>query len=107
MIEVRACASHEEVRDALNAISHYFGQENQLDMKDDPNGGFGGFMAMLPAQQDGALYYQIVACDAAGTKCAVSTGGRRKWHTVAVSSDPARPRPAPLDTPSKAPASVP
>src|ERR1044072_2720574 len=30
-IEVRACASHEELRDALNAISHYFGQENQLE----------------------------------------------------------------------------
>jgi predicted acetyltransferase len=30
-IEVRACSSHEELRDALNAISHYFGQENQLE----------------------------------------------------------------------------
>ena len=30
-IEVRTCATHEELRDALNAISHYFGQENQLE----------------------------------------------------------------------------
>ncbi len=30
-IEVRPCASAEELRDALNAISHYTGQENQLE----------------------------------------------------------------------------
>src|SRR5216684_4654338 len=30
-IEVRACSSVEELRDALNAISHYFGHENQLE----------------------------------------------------------------------------
>jgi predicted acetyltransferase len=30
-IEIRACSSHEELRDALNAISHYFGQQNQLE----------------------------------------------------------------------------
>jgi predicted acetyltransferase len=30
-IEVRPCASPEELRDSLNAIGHYFGQENQLD----------------------------------------------------------------------------
>jgi hypothetical protein len=30
-IQVRACASLEELRDALNAISHYFGHENQLE----------------------------------------------------------------------------
>ena len=30
-IEVRSCASLEEVRDALNVISHYFGQENELE----------------------------------------------------------------------------
>src|SRR5438874_5889102 len=29
-IEVRACASLEELRDALNVISHYFGNENDL-----------------------------------------------------------------------------
>jgi len=30
-IKVRACSSAEELRDALNAISHYFGAENQLE----------------------------------------------------------------------------
>src|SRR3954447_12169105 len=30
-IKVRACSSAEELRDALNAISHYFGGENQLE----------------------------------------------------------------------------
>jgi predicted acetyltransferase len=30
-IEVRPCASVEELRDSLNAISHYFGHENQLE----------------------------------------------------------------------------
>jgi predicted acetyltransferase len=30
-IEVRPCASVEELRDALNVISHYFGSENQLE----------------------------------------------------------------------------
>ena len=27
-IDVRPCSSPEELRDSLNAISHYFGQEN-------------------------------------------------------------------------------
>jgi predicted acetyltransferase len=30
-IEVRACSSVEELRDALNVISHYFGRENDLE----------------------------------------------------------------------------
>jgi predicted acetyltransferase len=30
-IDVRPCASHEELRDALNVIGHYFGQENQVE----------------------------------------------------------------------------
>ena len=30
-IEVRACTSVEELRDAVNAISHYFGAETQLE----------------------------------------------------------------------------
>ncbi len=30
-IEVRPCSSTEELRDALNAIGHYFGHENQLE----------------------------------------------------------------------------
>jgi hypothetical protein len=83
------------------------GQERLLDMQEDPSGGLGGFKAVLPAQADGALYFQIVACDASGAKCAVDTGGRRRWHGVAVTSDPAKARPAPLDAVSKAPPSLP
>ncbi len=30
-IEIRACSSVDEVRDALNVISHYFGQENETE----------------------------------------------------------------------------
>src|SRR4051794_41982971 len=30
-IEVRPCATHEELRDALNAIGHYFGYANELE----------------------------------------------------------------------------
>ena len=30
-IEVRTCASVEELRDGLNAINHYFGHESQLE----------------------------------------------------------------------------
>jgi predicted acetyltransferase len=30
-VDVRPCSSHEELRDALNAISHYFGHQNQLE----------------------------------------------------------------------------
>jgi predicted acetyltransferase len=30
-VDVRPCSSHEELRDALNAISHYFGHENHLE----------------------------------------------------------------------------
>jgi hypothetical protein len=83
------------------------GQETQLDMQDDPTGGIGGFKAVLPALRDGALYYQIVACDASGAKCAVDTGGRRRWHAVAVTADPKKARVAPLDVASKAPSSIP
>ncbi|MCW2965499.1 MAG: putative N-acetyltransferase, partial [Actinomycetia bacterium] len=30
-VDIRACASVEELRDALNAIGHYFGHESQLE----------------------------------------------------------------------------
>src|SRR6476469_360360 len=30
-IEIRPCSSTEDLRDALNAISHYFGSENTLE----------------------------------------------------------------------------
>jgi hypothetical protein len=83
------------------------GQEQITDMQPDPTGGLGGFKAELPPQSPGAVYYQVVACDAAGSKCAVSTGSKRKWHAVAI-APAAGSRPAALDAASsKAPASLP
>ena len=83
------------------------GQDQQADMLPDPNGGFGGFKAELPAQADGAIYYQVVACDDAGKKCAVDTGSKKKWHGAAVGTKGSEP-PLPLNAASsKAPASLP
>ncbi len=83
------------------------GQDQQANMLPDPNGGFGGFKAELPAQADGAVYYQIVACDDAGTKCAVDTGSKKKWHGTAVGEKGSE-VPLPLNaSSSKAPASLP
>ena len=64
------------------------GQEQVTDMKPDASGGLGGFKAELPPQPGGAVYYQVVACDASGKKCAVSTGSKRKWHAVAIAASP-------------------
>jgi hypothetical protein len=83
------------------------GQEQVTDMRPDASGGLGGFKAELPPQGAGAVYYQIVACDASGQKCAVSTGGRRKWHAVAIAATPGA-KPAALQVASsKSPASLP
>jgi hypothetical protein len=83
------------------------GQEQVTDMRPDPSGGLGGFRAELPPQAAGAVYYQVVACDASGQKCAVSTGGRRKWHAVAIAAA-AGAKPAVLQVASsKSPASLP
>ena len=82
------------------------GQDQQVDMLPDPNGGFGGFKAELPAQADGAVYYQIVACDDAGKKCVVDTGSKKKWHGAAVGPKGSE-APMPLNaTSSKVPAEV-
>jgi hypothetical protein len=83
------------------------GQDQVTDMQPDASGGLGGFKAELPPQTPGAIYYQVVACDPSGAKCAVSTGSKRKWHAVAISSAPGAKPPA-LDIPSsKAPRALP
>jgi hypothetical protein len=83
------------------------GQEQVTEMRPDPSGGLGGFKAELPPQPAGAVYYQVVACDASGQRCAVSTGGRRKWHAVAIAATPGA-KPAALQVASsKGPASLP
>ena len=69
-------------------------------------GGLGGFKAELPPQSAGAVYYQVVGCDSAGAKCAISTGSKRRWHAVAVAPSPVA-KPAALQVASsKAPASI-
>ena len=83
-------------------------QDQLTDMVRDETGGWGGYKAVLPPQEEGALFYQVVACDAAATKCGVDTGSRRKWHATVVASQPGASRPLPLDAvSSKAPPSLP
>ena len=82
------------------------GQEQVTDMRPDATGGLGGFKAELPPQSAGAVYYQVVGCDSAGAKCAISTGSKRRWHAVAVAPSPVA-KPAALQVASsKAPASI-
>jgi len=83
------------------------GQEQVTDMQADASGGLGGFKAELPPQTPGAVYYQVVACDPSGSKCAVSTGSKRKWHAVAIAAAPGT-KPAAIDAASsKAPGALP
>jgi hypothetical protein len=83
-------------------------QDQLTEMDADPRGGWGGYKAQLPPQEDGAIFYQIVACDAAGKACGDDTGSKRKWHSAMVSAQPGGAQPMPLDAvSSKAPASVP
>jgi hypothetical protein len=84
------------------------GTDQFAEMSADPTGGYGGFKAELPAQDEGAVYYQIVACDEKATRCGDDTGSKRKWHSAAVSAQPGGAQPMPIDSPSsKAPASLP
>ena len=83
------------------------GQEQVTDMKPDASGGLGGFKAELPPQPGGAVYYQVVACDASGKKCAVSTGSKRKWHAVAIAASPVANPTALQVASSKSPGSLP
>jgi hypothetical protein len=83
-------------------------QDQMTDMVKDETGGWGGYKASLPPQEEGAIFYQLVACDAAATKCSIDTGSRRKWHATVVSSQAGASRPLPLDAvSSKAPPSLP
>jgi hypothetical protein len=83
-------------------------QDQMSDMQTDATGGWGGFRVELPGQDEGAIFYQIVACDAAGSKCGVDTGSKRKWHATTVASQPGGAQPMPLDAVStKAPPSLP
>ncbi len=83
-------------------------QDQLTDMVKDETGGWGGYKAVLPPQEEGALFYQVVACDATAARCGIDTGSKRKWHATVVSSQRGASRPLPLDAVSiKAPASLP
>jgi hypothetical protein len=83
-------------------------QDQLTDMVRDETGGWGGYKAELPPQDEGAIFFQIVACDAAATRCGIDTGSKRKWHGAAVASQPGAQRPLPLDAVStKAPPTLP
>lgn len=83
-------------------------QDQLTEMVADPNGGYGGYKAELPAQDEGAVFYQIVACDPGAKSCGDDTGSKRKWHSAAVAAQPGAAQPMPLDAASaKAPPSVP
>ena len=83
-------------------------QDQLTDMVKDETGGWGGYKAVLPAQEEGAIFYQVVACDVSTSKCGVDTGSKRKWHATSVASQPVPARPLPLDAvSSKAPPSLP
>ena len=83
-------------------------QDQFTEMAPDQSGGYGGFRADLPAQDEGAIFYQIVACDQSAAHCGDDTGSKRKWHSAAVSAQPGGAQPMPLDAvSSKAPPSLP
>ena len=77
-------------------------------MAADPSGGLGGYGASIAPQFDGTvIYYQVVACAADGSRCAIDTGGKKKWNPLVVSAAPAEP-PPPLEAAStKAPTGLP
>src|SRR5205823_10184662 len=84
------------------------GQDQLTDMVKDDAGGWGGFKAELPAQDEGAVFFQIVACDAQASKCAVDTGSKRRWHATSIASNPGGAQPMALDAvSSKAPPTLP
>ena len=61
-------------------------KDQSTDLAADESGGIGGFQGQLPAPAgEGALYYQVVACNKG--KCAIDTGSKKSWHSVAVSND--------------------
>lgn len=83
------------------------GQDLDVAMTSDRTGGWGGFKATLPAQAEGSIFYQIVACDDAGAKCGADTGSKKRWHGTLVSSQPGGALPLPLEAvSSRAPAGL-
>lgn len=83
-------------------------QDQMTEMSPDETGGWGGYKAQLPPQEEGAVFFQIVACDAQASRCGVDTGSKRKWHATTVAANPGTPQPMALDAvSSKAPPTLP
>jgi hypothetical protein len=83
-------------------------QDQMTEMVRDENGGYGGYKAELPPQEEGAVFYQVVACDSDASHCGVDTGSKRKWHAAAVAAQPGGATPLPLEAVSlKAPPALP
>ncbi|MCA1827224.1 MAG: hypothetical protein LC689_09850, partial [Myxococcales bacterium] len=83
-------------------------QDQMTEMDQDPTGGYGGYKAKIPPQEEGAVFYQIIACDQPAKSCGDDTGSKRKWHSAMVASQPGAAQPMPLDAvSSKAPPSLP
>jgi hypothetical protein len=83
-------------------------QDRLTEMVGDDTGGWGGFRAQLPGQEEGAIFYQIVACDPGAGHCGADTGGKRKWHSASVAAQSGGAQPMALDAvSSKVPPSVP
>src|SRR5205807_6907471 len=55
------------------------GQDQLTDMVRDETGGWGGYKAELPPQAEGAVFFQVVACDPPGTRRGIDAG-RRGWR---------------------------
>jgi hypothetical protein len=83
------------------------GRDQAVDMKPDPTGGLGGFKIDLPGQATGPVYFQVLACDALESKCALDTGDKRKWHAVSIAKTPGAPPPALDAVSSKLPSTMP
>jgi len=83
------------------------GRDEVIDMKPDPSGGLGGFKIELPGRPAGPVYFQVLACDALESRCAVDTGDKRAWHAVSVAKTPVPPPPTLDAVSSKLPSTMP
>src|SRR5205807_601058 len=68
------------------------GQDQLTDMVRDETGGWGGYKAELPPQEEGAIFFQVVACDPPATRCGIDPGSRRTSHAAAGASQLGSPR---------------
>ncbi len=108
-VQVTPAADNGELPDKVAVLWRGNDAQDQFtEMTADPTGGWGGYRAELPSPEEGAIFYQIVACDPTATRCGADTGSKRRWHSTMVSAQPGGAQPMPLDAvSSKAPPSLP